>query len=111
LLLKCLNFANVFISQPKVPSTEINEVLSSAWIDENQIFVVEEKPSVHKRLPLGQAGNENAKAENEKVKADSTEKLTETESETPTIKIKESKLLKCKCFLKRMSKALRKGRK
>jgi hypothetical protein len=99
-----LNFTNVFVSQPKVPSTEISEVMSSAWIDENQTFVVEEKSSVHKRAPLGQAGNE-------KVKTDSTEKLTEIKSETPTIKIKESKLLKCKCFLKRMSKALRKGKK
>lgn len=116
-----LKSANVFLSQPTVPSHELSQVLSSVWIDENVDFSVSKQPSVHKRAPLGQAAAKNFKVpKQERIASlevfDDVIEITPVDDSsddetTPTPKKKkESKLQKCQCFLKRMSKAFRRSK-
>lgn len=78
---------------------KIDRVDSSAWMHENASFDVD--PSYHHRVPLGARAPPVFR--NPQVE-ESFEAFGGAEMK------KEGKLRKCRCFLKRMSKALRKNR-
>lgn len=71
---------------------------SSAWIDENASFVVTQEPSVHIRAPLG------FRAQPQQVETASSLGVASIASQAQPVEIKDSKMRRCKCFMKKVSK-------